>query len=278
MLSTKFKKLFFEICPPIILSVIRLLKSHKSTTSNITYEGVYLSFSEVRKAFPKAISYHTDESANDVVKEGEIALIRAKNKTPPIDGMALIRHNFLPTFISALEQESINVFDIGGGYGTAFLSSLYSCPNIKIKSTVLELPNLISMYQKIYLNEQIDFISDLSNIKVNDFDIIYFGSSLQYFENYMLVLEKIIKLGARYIMISDTPMGEFETFVCAQVNMKDNVIPILVFSVEEITKLISGYGYKIVHQSINYYPFHNFDNYPLPISSAKHMNIIFKRN
>ena len=48
-----------------------------------------------------------------------------------------------------------------------------------------------------------------------------------------------------------------------------------VFNINELKSLFIKSGYNQIHQSINYYPFHNFDNYEQPHSSARHMNLIF---
>lgn len=103
---------------------------------------------------------------------------------------------------------------------------------------------------------------------------MYFGSSLQYFENYRNILIETISLNPDYIVITDTPMGSMNTFVCAQVNMKDIVIPRLVFGLEELLEFFKSEGFDLIHKSYMYYPFHNFDNYNPPYSNSLHTNLI----
>jgi putative methyltransferase (TIGR04325 family) len=220
--------------------------------------------------------YHTIESSNEAISEGQKSLMMLHNNLPPNDGMALIRHNFLPIFVSALGQCNINILDIGGSYGTAYLNCRYSCQNLDIKSTVIELASSILEFEKFYPKGEIDFVSSILKVVDKKFDITYFGSSLQYFEDFNRVLDQAASIKSKFIIITDTPMGHFKTFVCAQVNMKGNVIPRLVFSLDQLTDILSNQGYKLIHRSVNYYPYHNFDNYSYPISDARHMNIIFE--
>lgn len=276
MISKKFKLLSRAFIPPIFLYFFRIIKGQKEDKTNITYEGIFRTFSEVRAAYSEANYYHTKESINEVITEGRRSVQMLQNNLPPNDGMALIRHNFLPAFISALSQEKLNILDIGGGYGTAYLNCKYSCLNLNIKSTVIELPGSILEFEKIYPKSDVVFAPSISSVIHQKFDITYFGSSLQYFEDFNQILDQTARLRSKYIVITDTPMGIFQTFVCAQVNMKGNVIPRLVFSIDELTTILSRGGYKLIHRSVNYYPFHNFDNYPQPISEARHMNIIFE--
>jgi len=271
-----FKEFLKAFIPPIFLYFLRRIKGQKKIDVNITYEGIFHTFSEVRVAYSDANTYHTIESSNKVIAEARESLKMLKNNLPPNDGMALIRHNILPIFASALGQDRLNILDIGGGYGTVYLNCRYSCPNLEIKSTVIELPSSILEFEKIYQEGEVDFFTTISSVIHKKFDVIYFGSSLQYFEDFNQVLDQAASLKSKYIVITDTPMGHFKTFVCAQVNMKGNVIPRLVFSLEELTEKLSKQGYKLIHRSVNYYPFHNFDNYSHPISGARHMNIIFE--
>lgn len=272
----KFKEFLRALTPPIFLYFYRRIKGQKKIVTNITYEGIFNTFSEVRAVYSGANFYHTIESSNEVISEGRKSLMMLHNNLPPNDGMALMRHNFLPIFASALGQDSINILDIGGGYGTAYLNCRYSCLNIDIKSTVIELASSILEFEKIYPKGEVDFASSISNVMHKNFDITYFGSSLQYFENFNLALNQAASLRSKYIVITDTPMGHFQTFVCAQVNMKGNAIPRLVFSFDQLTDILLKQGYKLIYRSVNYYPYHNFDNYPQPISDARHMNIIFE--
>lgn len=108
-------------------------------------------------------------------------------------------------------------------------------------------------------------------------EIIYFGSSLQYFENYKKILFDALKLSPEYVIISDTPMAEVETFACAQVNMPGIVIPRWVFNEDEIIATFKNDNYEICCRSTNYYPFHNFNNYNDKYRNTFHTNLIFRK-
>lgn len=108
-------------------------------------------------------------------------------------------------------------------------------------------------------------------------DIVYYGSSLQYFDDNSKILTEAIQYKPRYVIVSDAPMGVQETFACAQVNMPGIVIPRWVFNQNEIIRLFDYGGYELIHESANYYPFHNFYSYREPYQSIMHKNLIFVR-
>ena len=52
----------------------------------------------------------------------------------------------------------------------------------------------------------IKYIVSLNEIKLKYLDIVYFNSSLQYLENYELIIKKVSKYKPRYILVSYTPL------------------------------------------------------------------------
>ena len=91
------------------------------------------------------------------------------------------------------------------------------------------------------------------------------------------MLREVMSYQPPFIVISDTPMGNIDTFACAQINMPGIVIPRWVFNQNEIDLILKSGGYELIHESGNYYPFHNFNNYPSNYQGIAHKNIIFMR-
>lgn len=273
-----FNKLIKLIAPPILLiSVKKIFRHAKGPFLTITYQGVYSSFKEVKDKYSLVNVYHTPVSSLNAYNSAVNSLSRYKNNDFPYDGWSLIRHNFLPTFISGIPEKEINILDVGGAYCDAYFSASYSCPEKEIRSTNVELSEIVKRGNDLFRDiPNLQLVTEMPMINGTEFNILNFGSSIQYFENFRDILKDLLKLNIEYIAISDTPMGYFKTFVCAQVNMEANVIPRLVFDIDELRLLFIESNYRLIHKSVNYYPFHNFDNYQSPYSSTRHMNLIFK--
>jgi putative methyltransferase (TIGR04325 family) len=198
------------------------------------------------------------------------------SKTDFTPSWSSIRFNFFSSFVTSLEFDDIRVLDIGGGYGETYLH-LKQATKKKFEYHVLELPFTVNESKLEFLNfKEIEFCDSLESVDIKP-HIIYFGSSLQYFNDYTRILTDTMSFHAPFIVISDTPMGSIDTFVCAQVNMPGIVIPRWVFNHNEICLLLQSGGYELIHDSANYYPFHNFNNYALNYQHITHKNKIFRR-
>ena len=79
----------------------------------------------------------------------------------------------------------------------------------------------------------------------------------------------------KYVLISDTTVGDVPTFVCAQVNDPRTVIPRWVLNMDDLDDLFSMFGYTRVLRTSNYYPFHNFYNYEGDYKNIEHANLVF---
>jgi putative methyltransferase (TIGR04325 family) len=167
---------------------------------------------------------------------------------------------------------------VGGGLGIAFIDLMYSLLRKTVSVKVVELLSIVSRGREIFkAYPGISFVDILPDDNEH-FDVVYFGSSLQYFEDYRNMVQSVIDLHPEIIVIADTTMGEVATFVAAQVNMPGRVIPRLVFNLHEIVQLFASNSYELLHKSINYSLSHDFSNYPAPISATRHWNLVFGRS
>lgn len=269
------KDIIKQFTPPVALKVVHRFKTSRRKEA-ITYEGIFDSFEAVIRSYGNQPDYSTDLD-RALSKEKLHTLISDYNSRIDLfPNWSSCRFNFFSSFISGLEFKEIKVLDIGGGYGETYLYLKQATSKV-FEYRIFELDFTVDESE----NEFRDFseISFLCSIKDLEFspDIVYFGSSLQYFNDYKNILLTAVGFQPRFIIISDTPMGDIETFTCAQVNMPGIVIPRWVFSKSEIFNLLESTGYEVIHDSANYYPFHNFNNYPSSYQKITHKNIIFRR-
>lgn len=274
-LNQKLKKVILLCTPPLIIRCIPSLTLRKATDS-ITYEGIFDSFENVLAKYGNQPTYSTPELRSQAIQNIINVKTLIENHSIVAPTWSSIRFNFLSSFITSLDTPNICILDIGGGYGETYLH-LSGSTFKKYDYHILELDHTAEIVGSIFKNESnltCHTSFDTLNIKP---DVIYFGSSLQYFQSYIKTLSEVVKFSSEYIVISDTPMTKAETFACAQVNMPGIVIPRWVFNQDEFIANLRNEGYDICHVSTNYYPFHNFDNYDGEHQNTFHTNLIFRK-
>lgn len=270
------KTLIKSLTPPILWNFIR--KKVTTEVKNTTYEGIYSSFQEVLDNFTQSSTeYNSPESAEQSYHKAKLRFSQLKSETTPNLSWENSRLNLFPAFLATqVRLTPLSILDIGGGLGVSYVDLKSSCPNIKVDYTIYELPEVAKQGEQLSKEiNDLKFVSDLP--QYNRLDCVLFGSSLQYFENYAQVIDKVCSNNPDYVVLTDHPMGYFNSFICAQVNMKDRVIPRFVFNIDEIVSLFNKNKYKLILKSLNFYPFHNFENYTGPESTAQHYNLIFKK-
>jgi putative methyltransferase (TIGR04325 family) len=266
------KSLYRNLTPPIFVKMLHRFLNQK--IDSVTYEGVFESFEAVIEQYGNQPNYSTVSNLNEAFNrfQGLINCFRTQKEVSPDWSNA--RFNFFGSFISGLNLSQVEILDVGGGFGETFLY-LKKATTKRYRYHIVEISETLALLHD-YPNDfsELTYSNNLNEVKLNP-QVIYFGSSLQYFEDYSNILIASQEMQPEFIVISDTAMGEIEAFVCAQVNMRDIVIPRWVFNEREIISILKTNNYELVHQSSNYYPFHNFNNYEEEFHQIQHRNLIF---
>jgi putative methyltransferase (TIGR04325 family) len=253
---------------------LKSILSEKSREENITYEGVYKNFIDARTSQVNVTGYMSEKWLDiEIVKLEEV--IEKYQINPQIDGN--YRDRDLLLVIAGMNVKELKILDIGSGFANTFF---YLKSNFRkhIDYIAVDLSDIV-----LALNQR---IRDYGNFKActldavpsEKYDLIYFGSSLQYIEAYENHLIQICELKAPVIFISDTPMGDANTFVTVQVNMEGRRIPRWVFSKIEVISLLENYGYTLVAESLVdwHQKIHNFDNFPTNYHQTRNYNLLFE--
>lgn len=274
-MNFSLKHLAKQITPPVIWDAVRkgLVKPERP----FTYEGRFDSFDSAYHKYPEATNYHSGVSEAAEYESAKTKLEAFNKGDDPQDAAHLTRLNFLPTLLSLYDKEIISILDVGGGLGTSFIDLKYCIPEKSISMTVLELPNVAKSGAKLFEgHKDIQFV-DKMPLGKDRFDLVHFGSSLQYCQNYQDTIKKAASLNPQIIAISYTAMGPALTFVAVQLNMPGRVIPRLVFNKKELLKMLEDEGYMLIHQSVYFRDGISFVNYASPINETRHWNIVFRR-
>ena len=160
------------------------------------------------------------------------------------------RESFLCHALTLFPSKEINVLDIGGGLRPCYFTLDYSLTQ-KIKCHVIEFENIVKGAKEIYGN--IQDLTYSSNYPENKtFDVVYFGSSIQYFDDLSGLFEKIKNYQPRLIVFSYSSFAEeHETFTTGSYTFhRKYITPTTVYNINEFIKFFSRNNYQLKHKSI----------------------------
>lgn len=270
------KEIIVKIFPPIIRDIIVQLRNNGSLRFlGKIFTGVFTTFDEVSRAFPGTVAYNSADSEREEVARAQHVQTMIRAAEHGIAPAPVERYTLLATLLNALPSENVAILDIGGGMGDALPHLIYSGPQKKIDLTVLELPRIAAAGQKAFQGDHaVRFIDDIAHAK-QSVDVVFMGSSLQYFEDYQSFIQQIAALRPHVIAITHTPMTDAPTFVTAQVNMRRRVMPNKIINRAELTALFEGLDYSLIGRSESWTAAH-FRNFPAPQSMSSFSNMVFK--
>ncbi len=171
------------------------------------------------------------------------------------------RSLYLPMLISTWEKEDqgCTVLDFGGGLGENYFA-LRSSTNIKINYYIIEQEEIVAVGKKLYKNSSnLNFVNSLHEIP-NEIDYIFFGSSIQYIDQWEIVLQKCLEKNPRSIIFDDLPAGKNLSFVTLQTYYESQII-YRFFNLTNLKEWFEDRSYKVVYCA----PFENLGevrNYP----------------
>ena len=257
-----------------VRNYLKFIFLSKSQEGNNTYEGIYSNFKDARMNQENLTGYVSERWLDIEVLKLE-KMINEFKRNPEVAGN--YRDRDLLLVIAGMNVKDIKILDIGSGFANTFFF-LKTNYKRKIDYVSVELTEIV-----LFLNQRLHEYDNFKACSLNampseKFDLIYFGSSLQYLEDYEDKLIEICKFKAPMIFISDTPMGNLNTFATVQVNMEDRRIPRWVFSKMDVINLLSRYGYTLVAESIVdwHQQIHNFENFPTNYHQIRNRNLLFE--
>ena len=161
------------------------------------------------------------------------------------------RWNIVPLFCALVlkkENENDLFLEVGGGDNPIFLYILKSL-NKKFKFQVLEEQNFkidIPQEYKNYLN----YVTKLEDVKFSNLKAVSFTSSIQYMDNYKIILEKIFNNNIEYVFIIETFFtNKSDHIVVLQNNMMNVKFPNIFFSFEKLNEFFKKNNYELIFQT-----------------------------
>ena len=162
------------------------------------------------------------------------------------------------------QKQKLFFFDYGAGN-----LNLYYYLNRKFKNIKYYFKDQSPIEQKV---RKIIHDEEIKNLLIGEdfidqeIDLLYFGSSIQYIENYKNALALFFKK-TKYILIAQTPFFENikleDKIIIKQLNMHPNINFLYIFNFNSFIKFMHENNYELVEKNINkvtkFLNFKNFD-------------------
>ena len=175
----------------------------------------------------------------------------------------------LALLIANNQRKKISILDYGG--------NLMSHVNLKNKIQTKNITFFIlnpytpkNVQDKVGM--KIKYIKNLNKTKIKKFDLVYFGSVLQYIKNFNLIKNSIIQTSS-YILITHTPITlKSRSFVTDQKNAKN--LKQNIHTLSQIKKILLQNNFKLIFKSINDYKYSGLKK---KFSETFSLNLLFKK-
>lgn len=239
------------------------------------WEGIYSSFDEVISSR----NPHNDAVWAKMLLDSLSVAINCLTNNQPISVINLDEKNLLPFLVSIISnqrEKPVSILDFGGGIGVDFLYTTQCLGEEKInKYVIVETENVCQLGAKIYENNpRVEFCTTVPHAIV---DIVYFDSALQYVDNYQDLLLQLAECQPEYFLFLRTPAGNIPTYVSAQMNVSDSIIPYRFLNMGEFSNFMSASGYTLKFSSSSSRAYDQ-SNFP-PAFRLGHTNtMLFVRN
>lgn len=157
-----------------------------------------------------------------------------------------------------------------------FRNVKYFFCNLKSVNSIFEKLKNENSYKNMFI---IDTIDEVSNKK---FDFINFGSSIQYFENYEDVLNKVSKIGNN-IFFSGTTLFETrnekynKNIIVKQINMYPDINYLYFFNKQYFYSIILKNNFKLLFEKKNLTDNINYHNFHKIFDSINYMDFLFSK-
>jgi len=272
------KKILREISPPIVVRIFNKLKIFFLRDHQTSFDGVYDDLSNIEDELPWSQKPWLDVQ-NKTLNHLNLS------KKGELQEQKLLDFELIPSLlISSLAYRSeCNIFDIGGGTGLTFFKM---APSIKKINNVnyhifdnQELANSGNFFLKqVNHNLNIFFHEKIEDDYNFNIDMIFINSSIQYIYEYENFLLDIIKFSPKYIVISQLPCGEFETFYSKQ-NQRGFSTPIIFFNKDDFLKVFKNNDYvNICDWPVDeFYKDDFFKNFPDDLKIRNTRNFVFEK-
>jgi len=197
------------------------------------WSGCHASFAEV----PAASNAYDGERWAGAVAERAARWQRVSAGRGPLPPEP-DRPSGLPMVLGSVNAAVLSVLDVGGGGANAFFHVRASVSVPSLRWTVVERPGVCAAVARIPMPHEVRFESAIPE---ETFDVVFFGSSLQYFDDWRGTLRRAARAAGRFLLLEDVPLVRGPTFAAAQ-RYFDGAIPAWFLNHEELLSVVRDEG------------------------------------
>lgn len=276
-LKCKIKGTLLSIMPPVMTDVAAYYRRHRSFRFyGRTFLGVFESFQEIDQRLGFRAAYNSSASE----EHERINIQRVKHLVKELETGFIPQNHprmlVLSLMVSLMDKDEITILDIGGGAALARLYVSYHSLGKMVNLEILELPAVAAMGNEVFKDDpRINFHADLSTLKTKEVDIVFFGGSLQYFENYYAMLDATLAFNTKYVAIIETELTDARDFSCAQVNMPGRVIPNKIINQAALLMHMKDKKFELIFKNVDT-TVDYFDQFDFPYNQTKATDLIFR--
>ena len=177
-----------------------------------------------------------------------------------------------------------NFLDIGGDKLDFYLDISKEFKNINYFLINLpEVNQIVTTLKNRYNYDNLKVLNNLEEIKNHNYDFVYFGSTLQYLDNYENFINEILQLTKKYVFFSATWFFLNDTslkkIVVKQLNYLPKQFYLYFFNLNFIQGMFESQNFKTEFNEINDSYSCSFKNFEkLNIKNIRYTNILFTKN
>ena len=254
---------------------LKILPIAKKNNINYIWKGIYNNYKELPdniEPFESAkFLENTINMTNYIIERGKI--MGSVNLDVKDENL------LLPLLISAISKNKskLKIIDFGGAMGISYVYVKNTISkDIDIDYHIIEKKEMCENGRLIFngKDNHINFHSSLPFLE--QVDLVHINSTLQYIENYKILLNQLCKYKPEFFVFIRFGCGDNKTFLTIQQNVEDTKIPCYFFNINEIISIMNENGYKLTFKGICSREY-NMDNFPSEFRLKNSANLLFTK-
>jgi len=179
------------------------------------------------------------------------------------------------------KKKKFNYLDVGGDNIDLYLK-LNNKLNIN-NYFIFNFKKIIDIFKNIKNEFKLKNLYPITDIKkLNNLDLVYFGSSIQYFRSYNSFLKKIFKKKPKYIFFSGTTFFQDnidkEKLIVKQTNILPHTVYLYFFNLKKFLFFFKKNNYKLVFYTKNKFAKVNYKNFRPSYKKIIYLDLLFVKN
>lgn len=153
----------------------------------------------------------------------------------------------LGMMLSGISLPEVRILDVGGNLGWHYISLSRQVTGVDFKFTVFELPSFLR-HPEIHRNllPKVEYSEKISDLHRRAYDVVYFGSVIQYFSDWKEKLSEVITAAGTpsFLVFDDLMIGPQQSFVSIQ-KYYDDAMTMWFLNEDEFYSEVQSLGYKM---------------------------------